>query len=184
MENTKNGLPQGSVLSPHVFNLYTNYLLITRSHKFIYTDDICLATQATGLTSLEQALNEDFVKTAAILQNLGAYNQAQQKQSLVYSTYEIQKPLNKWTSKWLDISLSMLPAQLTSDSGYDARNTSEELRTPETTSKLAGTKWGAAATTLCTSALALSFSAGEYCVPVWSTSSHTHHVDTQQNTTK
>ncbi|KAJ8351235.1 hypothetical protein SKAU_G00227110 [Synaphobranchus kaupii] len=49
--------------------------------------------------------------------------------------------------------------------------------------KLAGSKWGAAAPTLRTSALALAYSAAEYCAPVWSRSPHTHHVDTQLNTT-
>ena len=50
--------------------------------------------------------------------------------------------------------------------------------------KLAGSEWGAAAHTLRTPALALAFSAAEYCAPVWSRSSHTHHVDTQLNSTK
>jgi len=49
--------------------------------------------------------------------------------------------------------------------------------------KLAGSSWGADADTLQTSALALCYSAGEYCAPVWCRSVHTGLVDAQLNST-
>jgi len=43
--------------------------------------------------------------------------------------------------------------------------------------KLAGTSWGASASTLCTPALALCYSVAEYCCPVWAGSSYTNLID-------
>ena len=47
--------------------------------------------------------------------------------------------------------------------------------------KLAGSTWGA--NTLRSSALALCYSAAEYCTPVWSRSAHTSQVYVQLNST-
>ncbi|KAG5889613.1 hypothetical protein JTB14_024034 [Gonioctena quinquepunctata] len=43
--------------------------------------------------------------------------------------------------------------------------------------KLAGTTWGADASTLRSTALAMTYSVAEYCAPVWYRSSHTHKID-------
>jgi len=45
--------------------------------------------------------------------------------------------------------------------------------------KLVGTSWGASASTLRTSALALCYSVTEYCCPVWARSSYTNLANTQ-----
>ena len=50
-------------------------------------------------------------------------------------------------------------------------------------SKLAGSSWGAGASTLRTSAMALCYSVAEYCSPVWCQSAHISQVDTQLNST-
>jgi len=49
--------------------------------------------------------------------------------------------------------------------------------------KLAGSTWGASANTPQSSALALCYSATEYCAPVWSCSAHTSQFDVQLNST-
>ena len=49
--------------------------------------------------------------------------------------------------------------------------------------KLVGSTWGASTNTLRSSALALCYSATEYCAPVWSLSAHTSRVDVQLNST-
>jgi hypothetical protein len=54
-----NGLPQGSVLAPKLFNIYTHDFPSTVSKQFIYTDDISIATQCKYSNTTEQTLKED-----------------------------------------------------------------------------------------------------------------------------
>jgi len=55
----QNGLPQGSVLLPVLFNAYTADIVETTPRKFIYADDIALVTQAETLDTVQSILNRD-----------------------------------------------------------------------------------------------------------------------------
>ena len=55
----KNGVPQGSVLAPLLFNIYINDLSTTTSRLYVYVDDLTIVHSAAEWSSLEKTLNQD-----------------------------------------------------------------------------------------------------------------------------
>ena len=64
----KNGVPQGSVLAPLLFNIYTYNLPSMISRKFAYADDLALLHSSGNWKDLDGTLSQDMFTLSVYLQ--------------------------------------------------------------------------------------------------------------------
>lgn len=191
MRHLNNGLPQGSVLAPALFNLYISDMPHTTSRKFGYADDLALASRSRTIEETSNVLSEDLAmlgryfidwrlipnmnKTEVMCFHLN--NKQARLEPQVYFNNNLLRynPYPKYLGITMDRTLSYKT---------HLENTAAKINTRNNIiHKLCGTTWGAKASTLKTSALSLVYSVAEYCAPVWLNSCHVKTIDTKLNET-
>ena len=188
----KNGLPQGGVLAPLLFNVYTNdQPLSTDTRSFIYADDRATLAQGKNKREVEEKLMK-------CLSELSDYYHANRLKANPGKTVSCMFHLNnrqaahalelQWNSvkiehdagpKYLGVTLDRMLSFKQHCENFAGKIQSKN----NLLSKLANSRWGANPHVLRTTALAMCYSVAEYACPVWLDSTHSKLIDVALNET-
>ena len=181
----KNGVAQGSVLAPTLYNIYTADFPKTSSRRFMYADDVCLAASHKSISTIETSLTKDLELVNDY------YRKWQLKLSTsksVSSVFHLRNHLAHYELK-VHLSGDLLPFEpyprylgITLDRSLTYRHHLEKLKNKLSSrvsliKRLAGTTWGASFDVLRTATLALVIAPAEYCAPVWAQSAHAKRLN-------
>ena len=175
LRRLRNGLPQGSVLAPLLFNIYTYDLPSTISQKYAYADDLALMHTSKDWKTLEGTLSQDMTTLSAYLQTwrLKLSHTKTVTTAFHLNNREAKRELKIFNNgKLLPYCPTPTYLGVKLDRSLTFRHHLEALRKKLSTRvtllrRLAGLGWGAGAKTLRTAALSLVYSTAEYCAPVW-----------------
>ena len=189
LRRLKNGVPQGSVLAPLLFNIYTYDLPSMISRKFAYADDLALLHSSGNWKDLEGTLSQDISTLSAYLQTwrlklshtkmvttaFHLNNREARHELKVYNNGRLLPfcPTPTYLGVKLDRPLTFRHHLVALCKKLSSCITL--LR------RLVGSGWGAGAKTLRIATLSLVYSTAEYCAPVWCCSAHTHLIDSVLN---
>jgi len=185
LRRLKNGVPQGSVLAPLLFNIYTSDLRATISRKYAYADDLAIMHVDRDWLAVEGMLSKDMATLREYLQTWKLKLSTTKTASAVFhlNNKEAKRELKvNFNNETLPFCSEPKYLGETLDRSLTYRRHLDSYRKKLTScvallKRLAGSGWGAGATTLRTATLALVHSIAEYCVPVWCRSAHTRLID-------
>ena len=189
LRRLKNGVPQGLVLAPLLFNIEMYDLPSMISKKFAYADDLALLHSSGNWKDLEGSLSQDMSTLSAYLQTwrlklshtktvMAAFylnNRKAKRELKVYNNDRLLPlcPTPTYLGVKLDRSLTFRHHLVALRKKLSSRVTL--LR------RVVGSGWDAGAKTLRIATLSLVYSAAEYCAPVWCRSAHTRLIDSVLN---
>ena len=162
-----------SVLSPVLFNVYTNDQPVhNEARRFIYADELCIATQRSTFEQTETILTE-------ALHNLGEYyerNHLRANPDKIQTCAFLKNLKNRVASRKLNITwynkhLEHIPnpvyLRVILDRTLSYRDHTQTAAQNDILRKLSNTKWGAKPATIKTTALVLSYSTAKYTCHVF-----------------
>ena len=187
----KNGLPQGSTLSPILFNIHISDISTTVSHQYCYANDMALLYFHKCWPKVEETPSRDMdgfadffqtcrlklnsSKTASTPFHLKNHEARRQLNICVHGNTLPHNPHPRHFGVKLDRLLTYRQHIEGPRGKVMARNNFIRC--------LSGSTWGANAKTLRTAALAIVYSSAEYATPARSRSSHTKKLGVSLNNT-